>query len=192
MLEKFIEKHADYISLFDKDIIEYEDSIEEFISAIFNKIDVREQEHLMDRIKLVHTMLFPDKKDYSFMCAELLSGVMHTYYRDKKKFCAWLENFNNILETGNNPPFANFFQNKFANMSQKIFDTFESNGVITGYEVLRTNNLYSAIAFIWVPLTLDNAALNKTVYVSEYDVRSVWESNIEELKQFVELFRIIR
>ena len=82
--ERFVEKHADYIDLFDKTIVEYEDSIEEFMQAVFQKIEAREQEQIINRTMLVHKLLYNDLKDYSFMCIELLSVVLFTCYKDIK------------------------------------------------------------------------------------------------------------
>ena len=39
--EKMIEKYSDYIAMFDKDIFQFGDSVEEFIQAIFKNIDAR-------------------------------------------------------------------------------------------------------------------------------------------------------
>ncbi len=69
----FMEKYAEYFSLFDYSLIQTNFCFEDFCSALFSGIDPRMQEHLMSRIKTVHTMLFPkEKKDYSFACFELM------------------------------------------------------------------------------------------------------------------------
>lgn len=51
--EKFVDKYAEYIDLFDPDIHQYEDPIEEFMQAVFQKIEAREQEQLVHRAMLV-------------------------------------------------------------------------------------------------------------------------------------------
>ena len=97
----FTEKYADYFTLFDDSLIKTEFSFEKFFSAIFAGIDVRTQERIMERIKTVHRILFPDvKKDYSFMCFEImwlvfaehhnLTSRMPIFYDgsyDKQCFC---------------------------------------------------------------------------------------------------------
>lgn len=77
----FTERYADYIALFDETLLETTFSIDKFFAALFSDIEIREQERLMDRIKTVHQMLFPqEKKDYSFMCFELLWLVFAEFY----------------------------------------------------------------------------------------------------------------
>lgn len=77
----FKEKYADYFSMFDETLIETEFSFEAFIAALFAGIDIRTQEHLMTRIKTVHTMLFSDsRKDYSFAFFELMWIVLSDVY----------------------------------------------------------------------------------------------------------------
>jgi len=79
--EKFTQKYKSYISLFDSDAIEDCFSVEEFCVALFSGMEIRKQEHLLERIQTVHKILYrnektDEKKDYSFMCFELLMVYM--------------------------------------------------------------------------------------------------------------------
>ena len=75
--EKALDKYADYISLFDKDIFKFDNPVEECIKGIFSGIDIRNQEQLVKKAMLAHNLLYGGKKkDYSFMCMELLLTVM--------------------------------------------------------------------------------------------------------------------
>ena len=65
--QKITEKYADYISLFDKDMLYCEVSANEYMKEIFKGIDPRKQEQIMEKVKIVHNLLFSDIKDYSFI-----------------------------------------------------------------------------------------------------------------------------
>lgn len=69
----FREKYSDYCDMFDDSIIETSFSLDEYTSALFDGVSIRAQEHMLERIKTVHKILFPDsKKDASFMWFELM------------------------------------------------------------------------------------------------------------------------
>lgn len=83
----FMAKYHEYFKLFDENAITTNFSFDEFLSALFSDIDIRTQEHLMDRITTIHHLLFPEdkhkdknKKDYSFMCFELMLLVLTQCY----------------------------------------------------------------------------------------------------------------
>lgn len=73
----FSEKHKDYFSMFDQSLIDSNFDVDEFCAALFDSLNPRTQEHLMERIKTVHRILIPEeKKDYSVMCFEMLWIVL--------------------------------------------------------------------------------------------------------------------
>ena len=77
----FSKKHQEYFDLFDESLINTDFNFDEFFSAIFFNIDIRTQEEIINRNKTIHMMLFPyQKKDYSFLCCELILGVFHKMY----------------------------------------------------------------------------------------------------------------
>ncbi|MEA4947065.1 MAG: P-loop NTPase fold protein [Oscillospiraceae bacterium] len=77
----FAEKYADYVSLFDADQLDTTFSLEKYFSALFSGIDGRTLKILVERIKLVHTLLFQkERKNYSFMCFELMWIIISKYY----------------------------------------------------------------------------------------------------------------
>lgn len=70
---QFCEKYASYVEKFENILSETEFDFEAFFSALFAGVDARTQERVMERIETVHGILFPGvKKDYSFMCAEVM------------------------------------------------------------------------------------------------------------------------
>ena len=53
----------------------------EFISCLFDGVPIRVQEKMFSRLKIIHNILFPnDKKDFSFLCCELLWLVLYEFY----------------------------------------------------------------------------------------------------------------
>lgn len=81
----FVQKYSDYISLFAETPSDIRLSIEDYLSALFSGINIRTQERLMDRIKMVHNLLFAkETKDYSFMCLELMILVFSQFEKPIK------------------------------------------------------------------------------------------------------------
>lgn len=77
----FREKHQDYVSMFVEDMTKLTFDIDVFISALFAGIEIREQERLMERLKMAHITLFGNEPhDYLFMCVELMWLVFSQYY----------------------------------------------------------------------------------------------------------------
>lgn len=76
--ENFFEKFSDYIALFDENALEPWTELNDFISVLFSQIEIRKQEHLIKKVQMIHQMLFDGqpKKDYSFLCFELLMAVL--------------------------------------------------------------------------------------------------------------------
>lgn len=117
--ELITEKYADYIALFDKDVFQFDDSVEECLQAIFKDIDIRTQEQLVKKAAIVHKLLYAEKRDYSFMCMELLTAVMicvHKYQGlfDNTSFDG--SSFDRVFVVNRReglPAFAEIFKEKF-------------------------------------------------------------------------------
>ena len=89
---KVSKKYKPYFELFDKqalrDIFPEQNGIfhhkfdtTEFLHNLLTGIDIRRQEQLINRCMIVHKFLFgTDKKDYTFLCAELLWIVLTEEY----------------------------------------------------------------------------------------------------------------
>ena len=95
---RITDKYSDYIGLFDRNMLPFKDSIEEFMQMVFKSIDVREQERLFHRATIAHKILFHEPKDYSFMCIELLSLVMASCYDNSIYICENLRHFSTRVE----------------------------------------------------------------------------------------------
>ena len=143
--EKFIERHNRYFQLFDEGKMNFDDSIEEFLQFFLKVIDVREQEQLITRAYLIHKLVFGDKgdkKDYGFLCAELLMVILDFCYNGTKRFSRWLDY---IPKKGSNiksqlPVFFEFFDKKIDQSVRRIKKNTYA---------VRPKSLYGSIIYMW-------------------------------------------
>lgn len=185
---KIVEKYKDYISLFKKELLPFEDSIEEYMQALFINVDAREQEQLVQRALLVHKLLYSDVKDYSFMCVELLIIILESYYHTKNVFTNWFGKFGLRIDPDIALiPFSSFFNNKFNNAPFLIHRY--PVGTIEHCVLQRADSLYGAIAYIWYKLFLEQSLI--TFSVSDSTIERLLDNNIMKLKKFVEMIKLI-
>lgn len=189
--ETICDKYADYIALFDKDIIKFDDPLEECIQAIFKGIDIRTQEQLIKRAMLAHKLLYSDKKDYSFLCMELILTVMICVCKDNSCFTDIpidIRKFDDILvSTGNKPKFVDFFKTKFNSITSIQYEYSENDKICL--ELQNKDDLYGAILFSWCGLH----KINK-FDVIQYAKKEACEpisKNHEELKKFAETIKMM-
>lgn len=191
--EKITDKHADYIALFDYEKFPFDEPVEECLRAIFKNIDIRTQEQLVKKAMIAHKLLYNDKKDYSFMCMELLLAVMICVYNDNSCFSKTPINiipFDKIftpLPSTNRPAFADFFVEKFTqiNFTRTMF--FERG--IRYYSLPSAENLYAAIIYSWCNMH----ELNKDggVDISNSLFYNPIAKNPGELKKFAEMIKMM-
>ena len=74
------EKYTKYIDLFNKDIFDCKISFCEYITLLFNGIDIREQEHIIEKCLLIHNSITTKNFDYTVMFMELLATTFFCYY----------------------------------------------------------------------------------------------------------------
>lgn len=189
--EKITDKYSDYISLFDKDLIKFNDSIEEFIQAIFKNISAREQEHLIDKAMLVHKMLFTEPKDYAFMCIELLIVITQYCYKSNKMITDW---FREYIDSNPYPetaiPFSGFLKQKFKAIPNQEIQSFPPFDEI----VFRDNSsLYFHIAYIWFNLFLKEHCRKgyECRFKAECQTKHI-DQSIPELELFSNTIKIIK
>ena len=97
---KFTEKFKAYYDMFDNHLGLPDFDFNEYFSALFGVYIIRTQEHIIKRIMTVHKMLFPnEKKDYSFMCFELLWAILKS--REALKQSPLLKFTGNIFNVDN-------------------------------------------------------------------------------------------
>lgn len=191
--EKITEKYKDYVALFDRDIFPFDEPVEECLSAIFKDIDVRTQERLVKKAMIAHKLLYTEKKDYSFMCMELLLVVMICVYEDDSCFADNVlsgNSFGNIFVTHRQkrqPVFADFFKNKFENI--KFERVFVYPGEPSSYVLPEDVNLYGIIIYTWYWMHKQ-----KTSFIIQCRQHSVYDpikKNYEELKKYAETIKMI-
>lgn len=191
--EVIVEKYTDYIALFDKDIFPFDDPLEECLQAIFKDIDIRTQELLIKKAMLAHKLLYSDKKDYSFMCMEVLLAVMICVYQDNSCFSDTPINassFDKIFvseQKSLQPAFADFFKGKFEDIYFSRGHEFPGKAV--AYVLPKHANLYGAILFTWYWLHSESGDI-----VFQYRENSIYETiskNHEELKKYAELIKMM-
>lgn len=191
--ERITEKYSDYMELFDKELFQFDEPVEECLQAIFKDIDIRTQEQLVSKAMMVHKLLYTDKKDYSFMCMELLLIVMICVYKDDSCFSDTSINcssFNKVFITSIKsirPAFVDFFTEKFEN----IYFCREQSGLENGvnYVLPEKANLYCSIIFTWYWMHKVNRQI-----VFQYTVGGAYEpiaKNHEDLKKFVEMINLL-
>ena len=186
-----LNKFNDYVMLFDKDLIN--DSIEEFFRVIFEGIDARTQEHIVHKAMTIHKLLYytKDKKDYVFMCMEILISVLYYNYSslcyegNPIKLEFQNQRCNHIFLFGrdkNTPSFQNFFNKKLKKLhiveynSEKICSL---NGV---------PDLYESIFYIWYNMHKDTSQID--LDCSEgFQIYSQYHI---ELQKFVDTIKILK
>lgn len=190
--ERITDKYSDYIGLFDKDIFTFNDSIEEFMQLVFEGIDARAQEQLMQKVELVHKLLYDCSKDYSFMCMEMLLAVMILVYNDESCFRNVSIDFPKdafmtpYLEEP--PAFSNAFKEKFnainINHGRSIFND------ISIFTLANPVSLYGAVIFTWYSMHKKSVDYHITCEIgSDY---SPILDNPKELEKFAETIRMMR
>ena len=194
--DKVMEKYKTYLELFDKSLFPFEESVEECLQAIFKNIDIRSQEQIIKKAMLVHKLLYKgiDKKDYSFMCMELIIAVMIFAYNwspNALKNVVDVNGFENVFAihgSRNKPAFAQFFKEKF----EKIRFTITSRipNAPTGYMLPNNANLYGAIIFSWYWMHRIPSSI--TIQHMPGDVYEVVAQNNTDLKFFVKMVYLMR
>lgn len=190
-----MEKYASYIDLFDKEIFPFDDSIEECLQNIFKDIDIRTQEQIIKKVMLTHKLLYIDKKDYSFMCMELILTVMLFIYNEDATFLEEttvdMDNLESIFSLSNGinkPTFSIFFKEKFEQISFGRRHSFSDEPLC--YILPSKASLYGAVIFTWYWMHGKNE--NAIIQHTKGDSYEVISENYEELKKFVETINMMR
>ena len=191
--EQISEKHADYFELFDKNLFPFEDSVEECLQAIFKDIDIRTQEQLIEKAKIAHKLLYSDKKDYSFMCMELLLSVLICVNDsfDSLNNQLWgnsIDDLFTISRVKDSPAYADPLTKKVKSIGFR--NVRESSIGAKKYILPKDKRLYGAIAYTWYWMheeTKSYCILRTTK--DEYESIS---NNHEELQKFAETLCLIK
>ena len=196
--EQITEKYADYIALFDKDIFLFNNSIEEFIQAVFKDIDIRTQEQLVKRATIAHQLLYNDTKDYAFMCMELLLTVMICVYNDIScfldnpvKFNSGQKLYDDLFTSTNHgirPAFADYFKEKYDDIYFRTQHSFPDEPA--KYLMPNKADLYCAIIFIWYWMHKQHPKLIFVHYKNDAYERI--SNHHTELKKFADMIYMLK
>lgn len=188
--ERIMDKYPEYFSMFDMDKTPFTDSVEEFLQMIFRDIDVREQERLIEKAKTAHDLLFEGKKDYSFMCMELLIVVINSSYSNNRVFTQSIQNLFSIRSQNRElPPFAADFDSKFKELESSktlVSGSYTKNQL--GYGPI--NSLYARILCLWHEVIIKNSKYELTV--SSGNSKLKLDEHIKELSDFYDMVRLIK
>ena len=188
------EKYADYFELFDKELFEFDESVEECLQGLFINVDVRTQEQIIKRAMIAHKLLFNEKKDYSFMCMEVLITVMicvHNYdlfLKNQQLHSGSFDEMFTIPRGKEQPAFREFFGEK--NRQVGFSQTFRHSTGPTCYDLPKEPNLYGAMAFTWYWMHKQN--MNYVIRHTPKDVYTSIANNHKELKRFAEMIWLIK
>ena len=134
-----------YLTNTDKDMLEFEEPIGEVLGAILYGFDIRKQEHIVNRAAMAHKLLFQDKKDYSFMCMELLLTVMICVHEDKSCIV-------NSSIDGSTP--EDMFKNRLTNQSEmpglSRYFSEEAGKIIHGYSFAGEPSLFISLKIAYL------------------------------------------
>ena len=191
--ELITEKYADYIALFNRDLFQFDDSVEECLQAIFKDIDVRTQELLVKKATIAHKLLFTEQRDCSFMCMELLTAVMicvHKYQGlfDNTSFdCS---SFDRVFITGRRerpPAFTEFFKEKF----ELIYfsNNHSSPDEPIKYVLPAKPTLYGALIYTWCWMHSKRSVVFQHKTGGAYTPIS---NNYKELLKFAEMINLMQ
>ena len=190
--EEITNKYADYINLFDKDLFVFDESIDEFLQELFKNIDVRTQEQLVSKAHMVHKLLFNDKKDYSFMCMELLLTVLICVHNVNACFEKFSRNFqfNTVFNSSKlilDIPMTKFFEKKFKDIQYTRVSDGSSK---EGYQLPKIPLLYGAILYSWYHM--NEGWKDIRIDIPSGEAYEPIKDNYKELNKFAETLRFIR
>lgn len=188
--EKVIEKYQKYISLFDETLFSFPDSFEDFFNQVFIDIDIRTQEQLMKKVLLVHSLLFNNKKDYSFMCMEILISILFFVYHgdqeDSKNVSVKTELWEKIFSLDDKGhAFEKFFQDNFDKLS--LFDNYAPNSA--GYLIEESRDLYRTILYTWYLIFGKESGI--IINMKQGEIYDLISNNVNELERFIDTYKII-
>lgn len=192
--EKIKDKYYAYIDLFDENIFVHSDSIEECLQGIFTDVDIRTQEQIVKKVTIAHKLLYKDKKDYSFMCMELIIAVIMSVWKKDKSFLeipVKISGFESVFvysRRNEKPAFSDFFKQKFENLQIRINRAFSDDPTL--YILQGKPSLYGAILYTWYWMHERNPG--QVVQHITGDSYSVISDNHEELLKFVDFINLMK
>lgn len=98
--QKFFEKFTDFSGRFDGILYNKLINTDKFIKEVFNNVDIRSQEHIIEKATLLHDICFGDERqDYTIMYTELFITTLYYYHHDESIFLTdkWITNRSDVF-----------------------------------------------------------------------------------------------
>lgn len=191
--EELSEKYAEYMALFDRKLLPFEEPFEEFFRAIFRDVEIRTQEQLIKKAMIAHRLLFTEKKDYSFMCMEIILVVVLCVYKDEalisgnRKIKISFNNFFGATTDSKEKVLGKFFEEKIQDV--QLRKTINMAAGAESFNLSEKLNLYGAILYTWCHLNSGNSEYNITR--TQGGIYEPIATNSEELKEFINIVKMI-
>ena len=188
--ENVKDKYSEYFNLFSQDLFKLNPiSFIDFFNILFDRIDVREQEIIMNKILLIHKLTTKEKSDISLMYLEMLIFIIENYYDCK------LSDFFN----------GKSFQSHYKSGSQKKIDSIiQLNDIFTinsGYyydgidrQIIDVKHGISGFILYLLSYIKENGNVKNMKYVlnNSYFMQTKTEDLLGKISKFRELMVILK
>ena len=185
----FLEKYPEYESLFVRDGLKTTFDYDAFFSALFAETPIRDQERLMERVRTIHTLLFPDVAyDFSFLCCEVLLAVFsqHDVFRHTMPIQKEKQGFS-LVSPSILPKFSEYLKTEWRRLD-RAFDPFYSDEV-PRYLLSRADIPELLLWFLYRLYPHGN--LHFRLQLSPEEILK-YENYLEDLKLFHQLLDLLR
>ena len=143
---------------------------------------------------IAHKLLFDNKKDYSFMCMELLLAVLICVYNDKSCVCDQqvrgfsLDEIFTMPRTGDTPSFVAPFMEKVKEIGFRRTREFSDEPMC--YVLPNRASLYGAIVYNWY--WMHQKSIQYVVQHTKGDVYESVSKNHEQLKNYAKTIYMMK
>ena len=190
---QFCEKYASYVEKFEDILNETEFDFEKFFSALFAGVDARTQERVMERIETVHGILFPGvKKDYSFMCAEVIWVVFDEIHNFRIMMpIAYDGSYQDQgfkINRQGFPEFTEYMKSEWSDVNLYYRQRYPDGKMVT----LFRSPIGIPSMLIWYLYNVYSKSSCIFEIPGDHPVYSKLKQNLEDFRRFVDLLKIIK
>lgn len=146
---KFFEKHDSFYRRFNPSLYDGIKETNRFIEELFQEIDIRTQEQIVEKTSIIHDVCFGDEElDCSIMYMELFFAVLLYFYKSrsifKKKKTVY--HGDGLFALFNDLPKR--FNNEYSGFNFKGANTVSNNNDAVGI-IIDSSNLYMLAFYYW-------------------------------------------
>lgn len=187
---KFFEKFSDFYNRFDSSLYGELNDTDQFLEELFRDIDIRTQEHLVEKATIFHDICFGDEKqDHSVMYMELFYSTLYYYYKNKEIFSNKKKTYTACVFQNNKEMPSAFAESQSGfNFSKRI-----ASGLFGNIIVLDSTSTFSMIYYYWysIPLTVNSERTDKELYPKLQENHPRFTSNTAKLKKYLDVMESI-